>query len=945
MYYYVGFQGFREEYALKKIVSFLLSVIIISLSAFVFCEANAATDYEAKAKKLDKTVYSGELGAIYSKKSTTFRVWAPTSSDVKVKFYKKGDSKDYLKLSNMTFDKKTGVWSAKVSGDLKNTFYTYVFTRGKKTYETYDLYAKACAVNGKRSMVVDLSSTDPKGWDKDGYHSVDNPTDAIIWEVQIADFSSSESSGVSKENRGKYLAFTEKNTTVGSVAGAAPTCLSYLKRLGVNYVQINPFYDFGSVDETDKSDSDKNYNWGYDPINYNVPEGSYSKNPADGSRRIKECKKMIQALHNAGIGVIMDVVYNHTHESKNSAFNLTVPDYYYRINSDGSWSNGSGCGNDTASERKMFRKYMTDSVLYWAKEYHIDGFRFDLMGLHDVETMNHIREKLDELDGGEKLLMYGEAWNLNTSADSDTVLANQNNVKKLSDRIGAFDDTFRDAVKGSTSGADKGFVQAGEKRGNLETGITGQSDGIFGWANTPSQCVTYASCHDNLTLWDKLVKTEKGEKGDYTKRYNDLVAMNKLAGAVTYTSQGTAFMLAGEELSRTKKGDENSYQSGFKLNQIDWTRVQTYGDVSDYYRGLIQLRKKIAAFRDSTDKTAKSIKFLEDVPDGVLAYTLEDEKYGTVFVGFNSTKESVKLELDGSYVQLVDGETAGVYSLGDVSGSVTISAGSAAVLADKKAYEATDPKQKLGKVIVRYTVNGEVIKSYAEYGKIGSGFNIAPLTSVLMDYNVKKKSGDSGVFSEGVKYCYFECEKYDGAYSSVSFMCVDESDKVISDTTVLSNRAGQPYETVTIPSVNGYTLDLQKLPKNGCGVFGDKDISVKYVYNKKAKDDKTCRVNIVYMSTDGKLLGTNTLTGDVGSSYSTSTQEIENYEFKSVTDNNKGEFALLEQNVLYIYSPVSIVSNIMTVIVIIAGIVLISALGYLYYKRRRKELASKLEIS
>ncbi|MCH5304811.1 MAG: type I pullulanase, partial [Ruminococcus sp.] len=474
-------------------------------------------------------------------------------------------------------------------------------------------------------------------WENDKHITVDKQTDARIWEVQISDFSSSPSSGVSKENRGKYLAFTENGTTVNSVSGSASTCVDYLKQLGVNFVQINPFYDFGSVDETDNSGNDNVYNWGYDPVNYNCPEGSYSSNPYKGAVRIKECKQMIQALHNAGIGVIMDVVYNHTHEWKKSAFNLTVPYYYYRMNSDGTYSNGSGCGNDTASEHKMFRKFMVDSVTYWASEYHIDGFRFDLMGLHDVDTMNAIRASLDKLDGGEKLLMYGEPWNLNTTADSGTVLANNNNISRLSDRIGAFDDTYRDALKGSTSGNDSGFIQSGQGKANLKTGITGQSSESTGWAKAPSQCVTYASCHDNLTLWDKLVKSVKGSNVKFTKRYNDLVSMNKLAGAITYTSQGISFMLAGEELCRTKNGDENSYKSGVKLNQIDWNNLYKYGDVSDYYKGLIEIRKNISAFTDASAETANSIEFLSDMPEGVLAYTLNDPNYKKVLVIFNSS--------------------------------------------------------------------------------------------------------------------------------------------------------------------------------------------------------------------------------------------------------------------------------------------------------------------
>ncbi len=931
---------------LKKLISALLVIAIVFTAFAAGYSVSAAADYEAKAKKLDKTTFDGELGAIYSKSSTTFRVWAPTSSDVKVKFFESGDSEVYTKIINMKFRKSTGVWSATVKGDFKNTYYTYLIKRGKKVYETYDIYAKACAANGRRSMVVDLDSTNPKGWGEDKYVSVDNPTDAIIWEVQISDFSSSATSGVSRQNRGKYLAFTEKGTTLNAQADAPATCVDYLKELGVNYVHINPFYDFGSIDETDTSNKDSNFNWGYDPMNYNVPEGSYSTDPTKGAKRIKECKKMIQALHKAGIGVIMDVVYNHTHESKNSAFNLTVPDYYYRINADGSWSNGSGCGNDTASERKMFSKYMTDSVMYWAREYHIDGFRFDLMGLHDVGTMNKIRSQLDTLEGGEKLLMYGEAWNLNTTADSGTELANQNNMSKLNTRIAAFDDTFRDGVKGSTNGADKGYIQSGEGTGKVKTGIIAQADGTMGWAQCASQAVTYASCHDNLTLWDKLVLSEKGKDAKYDIRYNDLVEMNKLAGALTLTSQGTSFMLAGEEFCRTKNGDENSYKSGVKLNQLDWNSLHKYGDVSDYYKGLIEVRKNISAFRDPTAETAKNIKFVENAPEGVIAYTLKDEKFGTVAVAFNASDSNQSVNFDGSFVQLVNKNDAGMTKLADVGNTLSLEPKSAAVLVDKVAFNAADVKPEYGKVNVRYKCDGEVFNSYVVRGKLGEDYYITPLSDVMMNYNINKKLGVNGKFSEDMSYCTFECEKYDGVYSTVVFECLDDkSNSIIFDSTVLKNRMGQAYETPSIPSVDGYTLNLQKLPQNGCGEFSDKNIKVKYYYTKKAKDDLTCRVNIVYMSTDGKILGTDTMTGDEGTSYKTSQIEIENYEFKSVTDNAEGDYSQIEHNVLYIYSPVSIASYIGIILTIIAFVLVISALGLFYRRRRRNELMKKLDIS
>ena len=928
----------------KRILSFVLITLILASVFPLAIPAQAATKYEAYAKKLDRRTYDGKLGAIYTKNYTKFRVWAPTSDDVKVMLYKTGSSTEYYKQIAMKYSKSQGVWYTTVKGNLKNVYYTYRFERKGKTYETYDIYARASGVNGKKSMVVDLDSTDPKGWEKDSHVTVDSPTKARIWEVQISDFSSSETSGVSRENRGKYLAFTETGTTVNSISGAQSTCVDYLKELGVNYVHINPFYDFGSVDESDTSDNDDNYNWGYDPVNYNVPEGSYSSNPSKGAVRIRECKQMIQALHNAGIGVIMDVVYNHTHEWKKSAFELTVPNYYYRMNADGTYSNGSGCGNDTASEHKMFRKYMIDSVTYWASEYHIDGFRFDLMGLHDVDTMNSIRKALDKLPDGEKLLMYGEPWNLTTAADDGTLLANTNNIAKLDTRIAAFDDTYRDAVKGSTGGADQGFVQSGANRSNLKTGISGQASETTGWAKAPTQTVTYASCHDNLTLWDKLVKSVKGADGKYDTRYNDLVAMNKLTGAITFTSQGLSFILAGEEFCRTKNGDENSYSSGKALNQLDWMSLETYGDVVDYYKGLIEIRKNISAFSDPTSATANSINYFDDMPNGVIAYSINDPVYSKVVVIFNSSEETATVNIDGTYAQLADATTAGMQNLGTVTDKVKISSKSAAVLVDKSSFDSVKTDSDTGKVVVRYNANSEIFKSYVINGKIGDSFNIAPLSTVLMDYNIKKTSGESGTFSDTVHYCDFECEKYDGDYSSVTFMFVDDEDRQIYDSIVMTNRQGQPYMTLSIPSIDGYSLDLEKLPKNGCGTFSKKDKTIKYQYTERTSDDAICKVNIVYMSTDGKVLSTDTKNVDRGTAYSTTQIEFEGYDFVSVTDNSSGSFIETEQNILYIYAPVSFASNLPVIIVIVAVIALLSVMVFFYYRSQKNKLKKKIDI-
>ena len=387
--------------------------------------------YAGYAQKLDETVYKDvDLGATYTEEYTTFKVWSPAANAVRVCIYKTGSDEEEgfntIAVKPMTYSKSVGTWYISVYGDFKNMYYTYKVTIGEETYEVVDPYAKAVGVNGNRGMIVDLKDTDPKGWAEDSFQRVDQPTDAIIWEINIRDFSASESSGVSEENRGKFLAFTETNTILMGEQSDISTCVAYLKELGVNYVQINPFYDFASLDETQPMDDQ--YNWGYDPKNYNAPDGSYTSDPYDGRVRITECKQMIQALHSAGIGVIMDVVYNHTYESENSFFNQLVPNYYYRISSDGTWSNGSGCGNDVATERYMASKFIRESVAYWAQEYHIDGFRFDLMGLIDVDTMNGIRSDLNALPDGEKIIMYGEAWKMNTATPSTVLLANQDNM-------------------------------------------------------------------------------------------------------------------------------------------------------------------------------------------------------------------------------------------------------------------------------------------------------------------------------------------------------------------------------------------------------------------------------------------------------------------------------------------------------------------------------------
>lgn len=923
-------------------------------------EKKTVTDYQAYAANLDKSAYSGnDLGASYSKKATTFKVWSPNAASVRVNIFEHGSDNEgdagSIMSRAMSLDKTTGVWSVTINGDLLNKYYTYSVTHGKTTKETADVYAKACGVNGQRSMVVDLSTTNPEGWGNDKHVLVQNQTDASVWEISVADFSSSESSGVSEANRGKYLAFTEEGTTVNGVQGASSTCVDYLKKLGVKYVQIMPFYDFGSVDES-KNIMDQ-YNWGYDPVNYNCPEGSYSTNPKKGEVRIKECKQMIQALHNAGIGVIMDVVYNHTYTS-DSWFQRTVPNYYYRMNNDGTFSNGSGCSNDTASEHLMFRKYMIDSVTYWASEYHIDGFRFDLMGLHDVTTMNSIRTALDNLyaDGsGSQILMYGEAWDMATNCDEGTVLASQKNLKQLSDRIGAFDDTIRDAIKGSTGGTDGAFVQEGSRRANLKTGIAGQSDTTTGWANVPSQCVTYASCHDNLCLYDKLVGSVYGADGKYRKRYEDLVAMNKLSAAIVITSQGIPFSLGGEEFCRSKDGDENSYASSRKENMLDWENVDLYSDVIEYYRGLYKIRDAFAAFSDSTAATANSLTYLSDVPKGVMGYTInntESGKWSQMCVIFNGSDSAQNVTVKGDWVVLADNKTAGLRNIKNVTNSVKVEAHSAVIMVDTKSYDSAGIMDDEGAVVIDYYDNKteKLIKSQTLTGELGTSYDVTNLASTL-NYDVKKTDGEiKGVFTDQVGHAKVYVEEYDGEMSTVTVKFVDETNNTeIEDSFLVKNRKGEQYYTPDLPSIKNYKLVLDDLPTNGAGKLDSASKTVTYKYTRVTDDeDKTvCRVNAIYMDDSGKILDTKTITGVEGQAYSLSQNTYEEKDLVSVPEKANGTFKSGEINVVFSYSsnPDPLKQMLPFVYVGTGLIIALCAASVIYSSnKRKKRIMAELDI-
>ncbi len=640
-----------------------------------------------------------DLGCTYYSDRSVFKVWSPDASDVRVQLFRTGSDEEpnaqKLESYGLKLDAITGVWSVTVFGDLKDLYYTYLVTVGGVTRETQDVYSTAVGVNGKRSMVCDLRSTDPEGWNADKHVTVKNPTDSVIWEVHVGDFSGSPSSGVSAEHRGKYLAFTEKGTTVNG-EGKLPTCLDYLVELGVTHVHLNPVYDFDSVDEAHPEKNE--YNWGYDPANYNVPEGSYSTNPFDGNVRIREFKEMVMALHKAGIGVIMDVVYNHT-SSLDSCFNRTVPDYYYR-KYNGRFLNSSGCGNVFASEKEMARNYIVQSVLYWATEYHIDGFRFDLMGCIDTTTMNLVRLSLDEIDP--KLLMYGEPW---TADLGDNGIAFEDasvkeNAGKLSSRIAMFNDSFRNALKGNTDDSSIGYIQGNNH--NIYYIISGilacSSNTFLKWAKKPTQCVTYNSAHDNLTLWDKLLKSQN--ISDFDTLDEHILAMNKLSAALVFTSQGIPFILAGEEMARTKHGDHNSYKSPLEINAIDWTRTRKYKNLVEYYKGLIKIRKSFSSFREPSTVSVSNTYF--ETNGRCIGYTIPNiihDEWNMLAILFNNDTEPAQLTLKShttlpqSWVVIADYDKAGFETIKRIDGNmINVPPMTALILVDDESYQRLSKK-------------------------------------------------------------------------------------------------------------------------------------------------------------------------------------------------------------------------------------------------------------
>lgn len=611
--------------------------------------------------------YDGHLGVVHYEGHTHFRTWAPLATGVYLNLYLDGEGNN--KIETVPLERReNGVWFVEIMREIDGDFYTYTYEYDncRKT-ETIDIYANACGVNGKRGAVLKFERTNPEGWETSERVNCRKPTDAVIYELHVKDFSVNPNSRIPKYERGKFSAFSVDGTYFDDIS----TCLEHLKELGVTHVQLLPIYDYCTVDESKNDDSQ--YNWGYDPANYFCLEGSYSSNPYNPYVRIREFKELVMTLHNNGIGVIMDVVFNHTKETEQSAFEKTFSGYYYRLNPDGNFSNASGCGNEIASEHKMVRKYICDCVKFWATEYKLDGFRFDLMAVLDIETLKLIRSELDKIDP--RILMYGEGWTGGMPALSGERLGFKHNSYNFPE-IGLFNDTFRDSIKGGTFDSySRGFIgqnfhvvnyiNRGMAGSCEHTQLPNNKDGCF--AFNPSQTINYCEAHDNHTLWDKLSICAKNETEE------ERIAMDKMAGAMVILAQGVPFIHAGQDFLRSKPRvpkegepvnelttvDENSYNAPVSTNGIDWSRKEKYIDVFNYYKALIALRKRYPHFRYAMrDEVERHVRFTNGGDNNIVCYTITDtldEQEISLFVALNPYKEEKYVRFpEGGYVTELD---------------------------------------------------------------------------------------------------------------------------------------------------------------------------------------------------------------------------------------------------------------------------------------------------
>ncbi len=650
---------------------------------------NLPSYYSTDEFEAQYTYTGNDLGATWTPDSTKFRVWAPTATDVKINLYESGDPEapDLVDQLSMTQD-VNGTWVLEQAGDLNGTYYTYQVEVEGKTVEACDPYARTTGVNGRRAMVIDLASTNPEGWENDkDPHYGNNITDAVIYELHVRDLSIDESSGI--QNKGKFLGLIETGTTNPQ---GIPTGLDHIKNLGVTHIHLLPSYDYGSIDEANLHEN--NFNWGYDPQNYNVPEGSYSTDPFHGEVRVTEFKQMVKGLHDNGISVIMDVVYNHVYDARGFCFNQIVPGFFSRITPAGNYSAGSGCGNDTASERAMVKKYIVDSVTYWADEYHIDGFRFDLVGLIDTITINEVVAAVHETHPN--VIFYGEGWTMDTQMTKEGyTMATQRNSDETPN-FAYFSDTIRDAIRGPmTNTSQPGYCSGGS---GFAANIVSCFKAAPSWCKSPTQTINYASCHDNNALFDRIIMSTAESS------FEDRVRMNNLAAAIVMTSQGTPLFQAGEEMLRSKPlpdgtYDHNSYKSPDSVNSLKWNDLNQdiYQDTYKYYQGLIAFRQAHPALRmTSAEDVANSIEAITDPNSSVLAFSIAGQVNGEssdgLFVIYNPRPEAAEVTLpEGDWTIYINGEDAGTTPLGAVTGTVTADPISAMVLVKEAAVAEPEP--------------------------------------------------------------------------------------------------------------------------------------------------------------------------------------------------------------------------------------------------------------
>lgn len=610
-----------------------------------------------------------ENECVYAPEKTTFTFWSSIAEKMEVRLYNTYDAAEFEVITLQ--EKNDDYWTATVKGDQLGKFYTVCsYQNGEWGQESPGIFAKAVSVNGQKAAIIDMQATNPEGWENDQRPAMTDPTDVVVYETHMRDFTIDATSGIA--NKGKFIAFTEQGT---KTAEGLASGIDHLKELGITHIQILPMYDYGSIDET-TLDLNK-YNWGYDPVNYNVPEGGYSTNPYNPATRIREAKTMIQALHAAGIRVIMDVVYNHTYSVEGCALGRVVPQYFYRMNEDGSYANGSGCGNETASDKEMMRQFMVESVCYWAREYHIDGFRFDLMGIHDQETMRQIRAALDEIDPS--IITYGEGWAASSPAYPYEQLAMKQWTYTMP-RVGAFSDDIRNALIGSPFDHHRGFASGNTaSRDAVRYGLVACPD----WSGEPMQHVSYITCHDNYCLRDRI-EVAAAEETEATK-----LRMNKLAQTAVMVSQGMTFFYGGEELFRTKQGVENSYQSPDSINVIEWANKQTYNDLYTYYREIIKIRRQHKGFRLGTAELVKNhVEFPETTQEGLIIYRIKDlqgiDTASSLIVLLNGTAEAMEAEVpQATYTVLAQDAQANANGMGTIeTEKVQVAPYSATILAE-----------------------------------------------------------------------------------------------------------------------------------------------------------------------------------------------------------------------------------------------------------------------